>query len=64
MVKFSCLFEHGSIQNSGEPNQVRNVKAYKRHAQLVKIPNKRPGYDHPEDIESLSPQPSKSNGRL
>ena len=50
-LQFSCLFEHGSIQSSGEPHQARNVKACKGHGQWEEIPNK-------------VTQPSKSNGRL
>ena len=40
---------------------VRNVKACNRHAQRDQEPNTRPRYDHPEDMESLPPQPSKFN---
>jgi len=36
---------------------VRNVKACNRHAQRDQEPNTRPRYDHPEDLESLPPQP-------
>ena len=40
---------------------VRNVKACNRHAQRDQEPSMRPRYDHPEDLESLPAQPSKSD---
>ena len=40
---------------------VRNVKACNRHAQRDQEPSMRPRYDHPEDLESLPEQPSKSD---
>ena len=40
---------------------VRNVRASNQHAQRDQEPSMRPRYDHPEDLEPLRAQPSKSS---